>query len=103
MKIQVDTMTDIVEKAVKTFNSHQRTKRSIAKTFRNAGQDPWNPCEEDFKAHLDELAKLPLYRIMEDGIESRTGVKLPAGEDGEEIELGSKDEDKIDQNEVTAE
>ena len=40
---------------------------------------------------------------MEDGIESRTGVKLPAGEDGEEIELGSKDEDKIDQNEVTAE
>ena len=79
MKIQVDTMTDIVEKAVKTFNSHQRTKRSIAKTFRNAGQDPWNPCEEDFKAHLDGLAKLPLYQLMEDGIESRTGVKLSTG------------------------
>ena len=40
---------------------------------------------------------------MEDGIESRTGAKLPAGEDGEEIELSSEDEDENDENEVTAE
>ena len=98
IKIQVDTMTDIVEKAVKTFNAAQRSKRSIAKTFKSAGQDPWSPCADEFKAHLDELAKLPLYQLVENGIESRMGANLPTGEDGAEIEPERcQEEDTADQ------
>ena len=42
-----------------------------------------------FKAHLDGLAKLPLYCLVEDNVASRTPAKLP-GEDTieEEAEEG---------------
>ena len=85
IKIVIVKMTEIVEEAVRIFNAGQRTSRSIEKTFRSAGQDPWVNCEKEFKAHLDALAKLPLRSIMEKSIAARTAKKLPGGDDGIEF------------------
>ena len=43
--------------------------------------DPWVECEKEFKAHLDSLAELPLYKLVENGVTSNTPAKLP-GDDG---------------------
>ena len=66
IKIQVFTMTNIVEDSTNYFNYEQRTSRSIKKAFRFSGQDPWVEIKNNFKAHPNSLAKTPLYqwRIM---------------------------------------
>ena len=56
-------MMEIIEECVVEFNADQRKTRSVEKTFRYAGQDPWVECENEFKAHLDSLSKLPLYHF----------------------------------------
>ena len=70
-------MTEIVEEARKIFNQGQRSSRSIAKTFKSAGQDPWDHSEDEFKAHLYKLAELPVYALMQRGIKNCTGASLP--------------------------
>ena len=85
MKIPVVQMMEIIEEAIKEFNRRQRETGSIRKMFVSAGQNPWVECEEEFKEHLDALAKLPVYGgckttkdLLEDKlIKSRTGLKLP--------------------------
>ena len=80
---------DIIEEVVVDFNAGQRKTRSVEKTFRLAGQDPWVDCEEEFKAHLDSLSKLPLYKtaktvadvLTDRNIVTNTPAELP-GEDG---------------------
>ena len=47
--------------SVKLFNVGQLETRSIEKTFISAGQHPWKDCSAEFKTHLDNLSKLPLY------------------------------------------
>ena len=86
IKIQVDTMTDIVEESTKDFNYGQRTSRSINKAFRFAGQDTWVERNNDFKAHLESLAKLPLYQMVENFLEQRTPGNLPGADELEEDE-----------------
>ena len=79
-------MTDIVEEPTKAFNDGQSTSRSIKKTFRFAGQDPWVERKNEFKAHLDSLSKLPLYQIVENVLEHRTPRKLQGADELEEDE-----------------
>ena len=94
VKIQVDKMTELVEKSVKIFNDGQRGNPSIAKTFKSAGQHPWEACEEEFKAHLDSLEKLPLYKsasreeqIMNNNISSQSPTVIgDATAAGDELE-----------------
>ena len=95
IKIQVVKMTEIVEQSVKTFNDKQCGNPSIRNTFKKAGQHPWEDCEEDFKAHLDALEKLPLYknetshapRIMENNINARSPTVIgDTRADGDEME-----------------
>ena len=64
LKINVGAMTEIIEAAVKEFNLNEKRNQSIKKTFRSVGQDiweDWDVLEPLFEAHLDALAKLPLY------------------------------------------
>jgi len=88
-------MTEIVEQAVKEFNEGQRVSRSIKKTFRSAGQDPWVECEVEFKAHLDKLATLPSYScktiIMGDNIQNCKATLMP---ERVEFEDGQGEEEK---------
>ena len=77
IKIQLDMMTDIVEESTKDFNYGQRTSRSINKAFRFAGQDTWVERNNEFKAHLDSLAKLTLYQMVENVLEHHTPGKAP--------------------------
>ena len=86
IKIQVDTMTDIVEKSTKAFNDGKRTSRSIEKAFRFAGKDTWADSKNKFKAHLDSLAKLPLYQMVDNVLEHRTPGKIPVADELEEEE-----------------
>ena len=60
IKIQVDTMTDIVEESTKNFNDVRRNSRSIEKAFRFAGQDTWVGRKKESKIHLGSLVKIPL-------------------------------------------
>ena len=90
-------MTEIVEAATKNFNDGQKESRSIAKTFLAAGQDPFSNCEAEFKAHLDSLAKLPLYgdegSLEVRTIENHRGAQLIDGGGGEvelEVEAAAK-------------
>ena len=76
LKIKVDVMTKIIEAAVKEFNLSERKNQSIKKTFKAAGQDIWDDWDEVeplFEAHLDGLAKLPLYANI---IENQTSAEL---------------------------
>ena len=77
IKIQVFTMTNIVEDSTNYFNYEHRTSMSIKKALRFAGQDPWVEITNDFKAHLNSLDKPPLYLMVENVLEHRTPVKLP--------------------------
>ena len=46
------------------------------------GQDPWDESDDYktmFKEHLDSLAKLPMYELMEREIENQTGVSVQGG------------------------
>ena len=86
MKIDVVKMTEIVEEAHKIINEKQRTTRSIEKTFRAAGQDPWVDCDAEFKAHLDKLSELPLYGLVNKGIETQRAAVLEQDADGVEME-----------------
>ena len=82
VKIKVDRMTEIIEATIKEFNAGQRMNRSIAHTFKVAGQDPRDDsddCKAMFKEHLDSLAKLPMYKLMEREIENQTGVSVQGG------------------------
>ena len=47
-KITVDNMMNIIEEVVVEFNTDQRRTRSVDKTFRAAGQDPWVDCDIEF-------------------------------------------------------
>ena len=90
-KMSITKMTEIVEAATKKFNDSQKESKSIAKTFVSAGQDPFADCEAEFKAHLDSLAKLPLYgqgSLEEKGIENQNhrGALLVDG-GGAEVEV----------------
>ena len=77
IKIQVDMMTGVVEDSTKAFNDGQRTSRSIEKAFRFSGQYPWVKSKNKFKAHLDSLAKLTLYQMVENVLEHHTPGKAP--------------------------
>ena len=61
MKLPIEKMMEIIEAAVVEFNTKQRETESIKGTFISAGQHPWKDCSKEFTAHLDNLAKLPLY------------------------------------------
>ena len=56
IKIQVDTMTDIVEELTNAFYDGQSNSRSIKKVFSFTGQDPWVERKNNLKAHIDSLA-----------------------------------------------
>ena len=79
-------MTGIFEESTKDFSDGKRTSRFIKKTFRFAGQDPWVERKNKFKAHLNSLAKLPIYQIVENVLEHRTPGKLPGVYELEEEE-----------------
>jgi len=104
LKMNIEKMTEITEAAVKEFNRLERkdNRRSIAKTFKSAGQDPWDHCEEAFKEHLDALEKLPMYKMMEARIEARTGVVLGDASDPVEIDDEADDERERDGATVAA-
>ena len=95
IKIQVDKMTELVEQSRMTFNAGQLATRSIAKTFKAAGQHPWEECEEEFKAHLDALEKLPLYkcekrahnRILSNNVTNQQATVIGEAGDGVEVDL----------------
>ena len=53
-------MMEILEEATKFFNVGQSNFISIGKTFFHGGQDPWEDCEVEFKAHMDALSELSL-------------------------------------------
>ena len=61
MKLPIVAMMEIIEAGVVEFNMKQRESESIKKTFISAGQHPWKDCTLEFKNHLDNLSKLPLY------------------------------------------
>ena len=61
LKMKVDQMTTIIEQACKQFNDQQKRTRSVAQTFRKAGQDPWYDCREEFQEHLQSLSTMSLY------------------------------------------
>ena len=84
IKIQVDTITDIDEKSTKDFHDGKRISRSIEKDFRFAGQNPWVERKNKFKAHLNSLAKLQLYQMVENVLRNRTPAKLPGANKLEE-------------------
>lgn len=73
LKMPITEMADIVEAAVKGFNQDERQRRSIEKTFRKAGQDPWCHDEDLFKSHLDDLTQSSLFKA---NIEYRKGESL---------------------------
>ena len=52
---------ELIETVVAEFNTKQRELKSIKATFISARQHPWKGCSKEFKDHLDNLAKLPLY------------------------------------------
>ena len=84
IKIQVYMMTDIVEESTKAFNDVQSTSRSIENTLRFDGKDPWVESKNKFKDHLDSLAKLPLYQMVENVLEHHAPGKLPGADEFEE-------------------
>ena len=95
LKMDLEVMTKIVEKAVKRFNDLQKESKSIAKTFKKAGQDPYSAdCEAEFKAHLESLAKLPSYQTPADIEETmanlRRGVELT---DANDVEVALEEEE----------
>jgi hypothetical protein len=108
-KIPVVRMTEIIEEAVKEFNTGQLETRSILKTFISAGQHPWKVCEVQFKAHLDNLSKLPLYGgcktvqevLQERAMASRTGETLHPGR--EAVGVGLEEEEVDLEPEAAAE
>ena len=61
MQVPIVKMMDIVEEAVRDFNTRQRETSSIRKTVVSVGQDAWKDYSVEFKAHLDKLSELPLY------------------------------------------
>ena len=87
MKIDIVNMTGIIEEAHRIVNERQHKTRSIEKTFRAVGQDPWVDYEAKFKAHLDKLAKLPLYGLVQKGVESQMAAVLEQSPDEVKIEV----------------
>ena len=61
MNVTIETMMLITEEAICKFNRMQHEAESIRNTSVSAGQNPWRPCADDFKAHLDKLSNLTLY------------------------------------------
>ena len=105
MKMPIVEMMDIVEKSVKLFNVGQLETRSIEKTFISAGQHPWKDCSVEFKNHLDNLSKLPLYggaKTVEQVLADRAMAASQAETLGPgqgnvgSVEVGLEEEEEVD-------
>ena len=62
LKMPLVDMAEIVEGAIKKFNTEQQGSRTIEAAFQKSGQDPWFNCDDVFKSHLDSLESNSLYK-----------------------------------------
>ena len=77
-------MKEIIEATAKEFNLNEKSNQQIKNTFRSVGQDiweDWDVLEPLFEAHLDALAKLPLYATT---IDNQTSSDLQTDIDDEQ-------------------
>ena len=66
-KIQIyrEKLVDFIEEACAKINSEQGCSRSIYKSFKTCGLNPFSTDTDDFKKHLDELSYNMIYNKLE--------------------------------------
>jgi len=64
IKISRETLLGFIEKAFASINQEQKRSKSIYKSFRMCGLNPWDDKLEHFTAHLDSLEQNKLYATL---------------------------------------
>ena len=64
IKISRETLLEFIEKAFVSINQDQKRSKSIYKSFRMCGLNPWDDELEHFTRHLDSLEHNKLYATL---------------------------------------